>query len=161
MFCDQDDFWLPFKIEVTINKAKELETRYINRPICIHTDLATTDANFFITNKSLWKVSKVKINILEKKDFIQVFPCTTGCTMLFNNIAKEQAMPFPEKAPMHDWWIALKTVMGDGILDHINKPTILYCQHEHNVIGANSITFTYYLSRIYNIKYDEDCKISR
>lgn len=152
MFCDQDDFWLPFKIEYTLKKIQEIENKYINTPICIHTDLATTDSNFFITNKSLWKISKVKVKILEKKNFIQVFPCATGCTMLFNNLAKIKAMPFPKNVPMHDWWISLITVMNKGIIDHINKSTILYCQHDNNVVGANTISYKYYLNKISNIK---------
>lgn len=39
MFCDQDDVWLPTKVEHTLNRIKEVELSHPNLPILIHTDL--------------------------------------------------------------------------------------------------------------------------
>ena len=38
MFCDQDDIWLPYKIEVTYDKIKEEERNAPNIPLMVYTD---------------------------------------------------------------------------------------------------------------------------
>ncbi|MDD4782006.1 MAG: glycosyltransferase, partial [Tissierellia bacterium] len=43
MTCDQDDIWLPNKIELTFNKMKDVEKENSNIPILIHTDLKVVD----------------------------------------------------------------------------------------------------------------------
>jgi glycosyltransferase involved in cell wall biosynthesis len=38
MFCDQDDIWLPGKIEMTLNKIKEMESQFGQElPLLVHT----------------------------------------------------------------------------------------------------------------------------
>ena len=81
MFCDQDDLWLPNKIEQSVNLIEQLEHENHEKPICVHTDLAIADGFYNIIAKSLWDKSKINPNILEDKDYIQVFNCVTGCTM--------------------------------------------------------------------------------
>ena len=71
MFCDQDDLWLPNKINQSIHFIYNIEKENPDKPICIHTDLAVADANYNVISKSLWKLSKVKPRILENKDYIQ------------------------------------------------------------------------------------------
>ena len=152
MFCDQDDFWLPHKIEQSVYKMEILEKDHPDSPICLHTDLAVVDANYNIIKKSLWKLSKVKPRILENKDYIQVFNCVTGCTMIFNQRAKECALPMNDLAPMHDFWVAYQTLAHGGILTHIPYSTILYCQHGSNEVGANNVGISYILKKIIHIK---------
>ena len=43
MFCDQDDVWLPDKIEVSFAKMKQMEQRYGDIPLLVHTDLEVVD----------------------------------------------------------------------------------------------------------------------
>ena len=46
MFCDQDDIWLPNKIEVTLNTMKDLEAKHSTQtPIAVHSDLTLIDEN--------------------------------------------------------------------------------------------------------------------
>jgi len=147
MFCDQDDFWLPFKIEQSVQLIERLEKENFNKPICVHTDLAVADTNYNIIATSLWTQSRVIPKILEHKDFIQVFNCVTGCSMIFNRLAKKCALPMNPLAPMHDFWVAYQVLANNGILTHLPSSTILYCQHGNNVVGANKVGLQYVLNK--------------
>lgn len=151
MFCDQDDFWLPPKIQQSLDFIMSVESDNPGKPVCIHTDLAVSDAKYNVVSKSLWKQSKIKPDILENKNYIQVFNCVTGCTMMFNNRAKECAFPFNENAPMHDFWVAYQTMVHNGILTHLPVSTMLYCQHGNNTVGANDVGFRYVRNKIKGI----------
>ena len=147
MFCDQDDLWLPYKIELSVQLIEKLEKDNPQKPICVHTDLAIADTNYNIIAKSLWKQSRVIPRILEHKDFIQVFNCVTGCTMIFNRAAKKCAIPMNPYAPMHDFWVAYQVLANNGILTHLPLSTILYCQHGNNEVGANFVGWRYILKK--------------
>lgn len=148
MFCDQDDLWLPTKIQQSLDFIMSVERENPGMPVCIHTDLAVSDANYSITSKSLWKQSKIKPNYLEDINYLQVFNCVTGCTMMFNDIAKKKSFPFNEVAPMHDFWVAYQTLAHGGILTHLPLSTIIYCQHGNNEVGANDVGFRYVRNKI-------------
>ena len=153
MFCDQDDLWLPNKIEISLSTIYEEELKFPQKAICYHTDLAVCDKDYNIIFHSLWKQSKIKPKILEKFNYLQIFNCVTGCTMIFNKRAKEVSLPFNSKAPMHDWWIAYCVLKNNGILKHINKSTMLYCQHGTNEVGAINMNSRFILNKIKNIQY--------
>jgi glycosyltransferase involved in cell wall biosynthesis len=150
MFSDQDDMWLPNKISLSLRAIQEKGIG--DKPVCIYTDLAVADSNYNVISSSLWKTSKVKPYILENKYYIQVFNCVTGCTMIFNRKAKLTALPFDERAPMHDFWVAYKILEKHGILSHISDSTILYCQHGNNAVGANRVNFSYVVNKFVHIK---------
>ena len=151
-FCDHDDIWLPNKIENTRKKMKELELYNNNLPLIIHTDLKVVDEKLNFIHQSFWSLSGIKPDILEQKNYIQVFNCVTGCTMMFNHLVKKLAFPFPDNTPMHDWWLSIKTVEGGGIIKHLEDQTILYRQHSSNVVGARKIDFLYFIKKLYSLK---------
>lgn len=152
MFCDHDDLWLPNKIELSLSTIRQESLKYPNKAICIHTDLAVCDNNYNIISQSLWKQSKIKPKVLEKFKYLQLFNCVTGCTMIFNQRAKEVSLPCHKKAPMHDWWIAYCVLKNQGKLSHINKSTILYCQHGNNEVGAINVNSQFIINKIKQIK---------
>lgn len=146
MFSDQDDIWLPFKIEKTYSKIKQVETQYPQTPILIHSDLKIVNSSAQIIYNSFWKFTKIKPTILQHMSFLPVCNPCTGCTMLINNNVKELIYPIPHDAPMHDLWIAFK-VSKYGIISNVRDATILYRQHNNNSIGAKRINFKYFISR--------------
>lgn len=152
MFCDQDDLWLPYKIAQSLCFIQKLEKEFPDKPVCVHTDAAVADAQYNVVANSLWKLSRVIPNILEEINYIQVANCVTGCTMMFNRKAKEYSLPVDDLAPMHDFWVAYSTLANSGILSHINKSTMLYCQHGDNEVGANNVNFSYFKKKLYSIK---------
>ena len=45
MFCDQDDVWLPHKVETTLRKMRETEAENKERPALACSDLRVVDKN--------------------------------------------------------------------------------------------------------------------
>lgn len=138
MFCDQDDIWMPDKIQITLAKMKEMEAKYgIDRPLLVHTDMKVVDANLRVIAESCWKYQKtdpvkgISLNRL----LVQNVP--TGCTMLINKALLDLALPIPKEAIMHDWWLAL-VAAAFGQIGYIANPTLLYRQHGENVTGAKA-----------------------
>lgn len=150
-FCDHDDIWLPNKVRDSLDLMKKTELGNMMKPVIIHSDLKVVDKNLNIISNSFWKSSGIKPNYLENKNLIQVFNCVTGCTMLFNKTVKELAFPYPASIPMHDWWLAIVTLRNNGIIRHIDQPTILYRQHGSNEVGARMINFSYFIKKIRTI----------
>jgi len=138
MFCDQDDVWLPSKVEVTLAKMKEMEGMYgEDTPILVHTDLKVVDESLHVVSESLWKyqlsdpVGGSSLNRLLLQNV------ATGCTIMINRPLLDLALPIPEKAMMHDWWLAL-VAAAFGRIGHIDEATILYRQHGANDTGAKT-----------------------
>lgn len=150
-FCDHDDIWLPNKVRDSLDLMKKTELGNMMKPVIIHSDLKVVDKNLNIISNSFWKSSGIKPNYLENKNLIQVFNCVTGCTMLFNKTVKELAFPYPATIPMHDWWLAIVTLRNNGIIRHIDQPTILYRQHGSNEVGARMINFSYFIKKLKTI----------
>lgn len=135
MFCDQDDIWLPNKIELTLNAMKEAEQASPNTALLIHTDLKVVDEALNPIAESFWKLHRISPERDCRLTKIIYRNIVTGCTVMINKKAKEISMPFPPEVSIHDWWIAIN-VAKYGKITHIEAPTVLYRQHTANIIGA-------------------------
>ena len=138
MFSDQDDIWLPNKIELSINKIKSYDNTY---PLLIHTDLKVVDENLNIISDSFWKYKNIN-----PKDGLQLGNSlcqnsVTGCTVIINKALKELITSIPEQVIMHDWWISIVALIF-GKVYYITETTILYRQHSNNTLGAG-INFSF------------------
>ena len=145
MFCDQDDFWLPDKIELSVEKILQMEKQFgKNIPFLVHTDLKVVDENRNVISDSMWKfVGLQPKKILKSIYNLALCNCVTGCTILMNKKAKEVSIPFVYPVEMHDAWIAL-CVKKYGEIDFVDTPTIEYRQHEKNLYGAKPEPFSLY-----------------
>lgn len=152
MFCDEDDKWFPNKVDDSLNFLQQLEAENPGRPVCIHTDLAVCDSLYNKTHDSLWKLSRVIPSWQETPEHLLIANCVTGCTMMFNHKVKELALNMPDYVPMHDFWVAFETMKEGGVLSHLNKATMLYCQHGDNEVGANTVNAGYVARKILGIK---------
>ena len=135
MFCDHDDIWLPDKIATSILKMREVENSNPDFPILIHSDLTVIDSREDTTHSSFWCFSNLNPKLLAEFNYLGVCNGITGCTMLINKKAREVSLPFSKEARMHDAWIAL-CVSKYGKIGYVDRPTVLYRQHEFNQIGA-------------------------
>lgn len=138
MLCDQDDIWIPNKIEITLKKMLEFENRYGKEtPILIHTDLKVVDASLNeISNSSknylCANYNKTKLNNLIIQNIV------TGCTVIYNK-ALAKLILYPNGfIVMHDWWIAL-IASAFGVVNHCDEHTVLYRQHGDNSVGARNM----------------------
>tara|TARA_R110001583_G_scaffold17482_2_gene70641 strand:+ start:4637 stop:5569 length:933 start_codon:yes stop_codon:yes gene_type:complete len=136
MLSDQDDVWLKDKIVLSFNKLKELEKNTkADQPILVFSDKKIVDEQLNILNDSDYELSKLpKDWHLQTKHLLQR-NVASGCTMLFNRHLLSKAMPLPNQAFMHDWWFAL-IASYYGVIALIDKPLILYRQHNSNIIGS-------------------------
>jgi len=135
MLCDQDDVWLPEKIEKTLAKMKELESAYgVSTPLLVHTDLKVVDENLKIISPSYIKMSNksFKFNALNNMLTMNV---TAGCTIMYNRALADLVAAEPGCMVMHDWWLSF-TAAAFGKIASIEESTILYRQHSANSLGA-------------------------
>lgn len=129
-FADQDDIWLPGKLEVAVaqlNKVKDQGPKlYGGRTIII--DVCDTKIN----HSPLFKKEPSFLNAL-----VQNF--AGGNTMLFNKTAKDavQKAGSDMKLISHDWWVYLVISGIGGKVIYDPNPQVLYRDHKMNIIGSN------------------------
>ena len=132
LFCDQDDVWLPSKLELSLNKIKETERLNPELPVMIHTDLRIVDENLNTLYDSLWQWAGFDVDLNKQFNYAVMGNVFTGCTMIINRKARDFALPIHPKSSMHDEWIGL-VISKYGIVDNLKAQTILYRQHGKNV----------------------------
>jgi glycosyltransferase involved in cell wall biosynthesis len=144
MLSDQDDVWLPEKIQLSLERIKQLEEESdsvslkepLLVPLLIFTDKEIVDEQLNSISSSYFTLKNIPKNWHIKLEQLCQQNVASGCTMLFNRALLNKAMPIPEQAYMHDWWLAL-VANKCGKLELIDKPLIKYRQHDNNAIGAN------------------------
>ena len=152
MFCDQDDVWLPEKIEMSINKIKELEVESNkNIPLLVFTDLTVVDEKLNIINKSYWNYQKLIPSITNDWKKLLSQNVITGCTIIMNKKAKEVCLPFTLEMMIHDQWFGVN-VSKYGKIGYLNEQTILYRQHGNNVEGAHNYGIKYVLNKLMKLQ---------
>jgi glycosyltransferase involved in cell wall biosynthesis len=148
MFSDQDDVWLPDKIELSISGMKKLEQAKGNAlPLLVHTDLVVADGNLRPIADSLWKFQKMDPRRGNRIERIFIENVATGCTVLINRKLRDMALPIPPAAIMHDWWLAL-VAAAFGSISHLPDRTVLYRQHDTNEVGAQSWDLSYLVRKL-------------
>jgi len=151
MFCDQDDYWLPDKIQNTLTRMRELEQQYPGKPALVFSDLKVTDRKLNIIYPSYWKYTKVNPENVKNIYRLLVNNPVVGCTVMINSKVKPLVLPIPEQAVMHDWWIALN-VARKGVTGYLSQPSILYRLHDENSIGASLSDRKYYARRMLHVR---------
>lgn len=151
MFSDQDDVWLPNKIQLTLEAMKEAEQVYLDKPLLVHTDLKVVDANLNIIADSIWIYQKLFPEIGDNLNTIMARNVVAGCAMMINSKAKAVSTPIPKEAAMYDWWIAIN-VAKYGKIVPVSIASILYRQHSDNVIGVQQMSIFRLLKKLCNSK---------
>lgn len=138
-FSDQDDVWLPNKLETQVQAVHNLEKRHSNElPILVYTDLAVVDMqlksinNSFLSFQGIKNVTSEPLRILLAQNYIP------ACASAINHSLLALALPIPDNVLMHDWWIAL-CAASCGRIEFIPQAMGLYRQHHSNAVGARGI----------------------
>lgn len=137
MFCDQDDIWLPTKIERSVNLLEATEKEHSNIPIIVHTDVTVVDGNLNVLSQSYWRSAHIKPERYKSYNYLAIFCCVQGTTMLFNKLAKQVCYPLAEDVRMHDFWVATRVIKNGGLIASLYEQTVLYRQHSNNVYGVS------------------------
>lgn len=122
--ADQDDVWLPGKVE----RVKEaFRNREGERTLAVMHDAKIVDASLADSGQTFFAFrgcrTGMKENIL-KNTYI-------GCCMAFRRALLPHILPFPKEIPMHDQWIGLMAEKY-GRTELIREPLLLYRRHGEN-----------------------------
>ena len=151
MFCDQDDIWEDDKIGITLQKMKELEEEHREEALLVFSDLTIVDKSCNIIDKSMWNLQKLNPNIVYELYDLLALNVVTGCTVMINKIAQKLVLPIPPSCIEHDHWMAVN-IAKYGYISFVNKPLLLYRQHDNNTIGSTQINIYYFMSKIRELK---------
>ncbi len=151
MCCDQDDVWLPDKIERTLREMRAAQRTAGNEtelPCLVYTDLRVVDESLHEVSGSMNLYQKLSCEDT-RINHVLVQNVVTGCTMMINRRLRDMVLSLRDlnKIVMHDWWAALIAAQF-GVLRYLNEPTILYRQHGENDTGAKNISLLWDLKEV-------------
>lgn len=135
-FCDQDDVWMTDKISTLLAAVRDAEASAgSDTPILAHSDLEVVGETLEPLHKSFWQMLKIQPQIVNDGNPLLFQNHVTGCAMLGNARLREVMGQVPPKDVHHDWWAAL-VARYLGQIAIVPRPTLLYRQHQSNVVGA-------------------------
>lgn len=125
-FCDQDDVWLPDKVENAIAALREHGSQV---PLMYCSRLELVDEKLRHLGYSRIPKRVGFANALVEN-------VATGCTTVLNRAARTLVCSAPpQRAIFHDWWCYLViSAFGRVIFDE--RPGAKYRQHSSNQVGA-------------------------
>jgi len=143
-FCDQDDVWLPYKLETCLTRLQALAADApANTPCMVHADLTVVDAQLRTIHPSFVQHQRFDLAHSTALTLLSINHAT-GCAMLVNRALLQAALPLPPQAIMHDWWCALLAERAA----FIPQALLLYRQHGSNQLGAKGRTLRQRLVRV-------------
>ena len=138
MLSDQDDLWLPEKIEKSMKTLKEKNADLVFGDLEVVDEKLNTIypsfGDFMLLNRKINKyIDSYKVNYL--------YNCVTGCTILSKKEFIKDILPIPNdsKYVPHDYWMALMISLK-GRLAYMPEKYIKYRQHGNNQIGTDKIS---------------------
>ena len=132
-FCDQDDVWLPTKLETAIsNIAAHQVHRDVTLPYLYCGRTSYVSEKLEPTGISPLFVFPAKF----RNALVQSI--AGGNTMVFNQEAKLALEKVGlVNVPSHDWWLYLLVSGIGGEVYYDKVPQILYRQHDDSIVGEN------------------------
>lgn len=120
-FADQDDVWLPGKVERMMRELQSADIVISNR--------TNVDDKLNVTQEralpsDYYNRSKLRLLTLTRY---------TGCQIAITRRLRQYCLPFPPDTIVHDNWIARLAIMLNLKLTFIDEPLILYRVHGDNV----------------------------
>ena len=151
-FADQDDYWLPGKIQAAVNAIKDKKGKqlYFSNAELVDCDLKCLGRNVYKKSPRL--------------DF-ETLCCAggiLGCTTVFNAelAVAVQKKELPQKIIMHDFYMdELCLALGGSITGDLNV-YMKYRQHGANVVGVSSGIVGTVKSRIKDITKRQNISIA-
>ena len=128
-YCDQDDVWLPEKLEVLY---AEIQQKSATMSYC---DMMVVDAMGYQIASSLRDV-RPRLQYLQGENLFEQYffrNCTAGCSMLIQADIAKQAVPFPLHT-VADHWLAIWATQK-GLIAFTDIKMVKYRQHHNNQTG--------------------------
>lgn len=118
--ADQDDVWLPNKVEVMLAHLQDVDLA-----VC---DCTVVDGQLNILHSSFFDLRASGAGIVRnllRNSYL-------GCCIALRRRVLKYALPFPRSLPMHDWWLGL-IAETFGSVAFIDQPLMMYRRHAGNV----------------------------
>ncbi|HEM6309608.1 TPA: glycosyltransferase family 2 protein [Streptococcus suis] len=131
-FSDQDDVWLPDKLEVSLREAQSYPA---DQPLMVYMDLTVVNQDLQVMTESMIRSQSHHANTQLVQELTEN-TVTGGVAMINHSLA--ELWTGTEDILMHDWYLAL-LASALGKLVFIDKPGELYRQHADNVLGARTL----------------------
>jgi glycosyltransferase involved in cell wall biosynthesis len=127
-FADQDDVWLPQKLERGVaalrSAPRDEPILYCARQILVDNNLRSLGMSHPLARPAGFPAALTQ-NV------------ATGCTVMLNRpAARLVAASRPSTGTLHDWWAYLMVTAAGGRLIQDSEPVVLYRQHGSNLVGA-------------------------
>ena len=123
---DQDDIWMPNKLEVLIHA--------IGDQMLAYSDSELIEADGQLLNQ---KMSSIKNQLAYHTPIMYtVGAWAPGHAMLFKKELLDKAAPFPTLVT-HDFWLGFVATCYSTVV-YVNEPLVHYRQHTQNAIGADT-----------------------
>jgi glycosyltransferase involved in cell wall biosynthesis len=128
-FSDQDDVWLPHKLERALQFISDVSqelpllycssTTYVDHHLSVIGGSPILDASYGFSNALVQNIAG-------------------GNTMIFNRHTKTLLEKIGlVDVILHDWWLYLLVTAAGGLVYYDKESSILYRQHEGALIGSN------------------------
>jgi len=138
MFSDQDDFWLPNKVEKMMEKQKQENADLVFGDLeVVNENLETmypSYGDYMLLNRKIKKC-------INSYEYNYLYNCVTGCTILGKTSMLDKILPLPNtsKYVLHDHWIGIITGIY-GKVAYVEETYIKYRQHGNNQVGTDKIS---------------------
>lgn len=128
-FSDQDDIALPYKVQ----RAVSMLSKYSDAvPLLYFSQMQYVDEN--LNKMGMPNINSSKLTL--KNALFE--SSINGNLMFINRQALDiVTMCYPNTYSMHDWWVYV-CVSAFGMVLYDDEVTLLYRQHNHNVVGGTS-----------------------
>lgn len=131
-FCDQDDIWMPNKIEKCVEYMKKTNT------LLVATDRQIIDQNDNVICDSVRKDSKKNYDVWNTYDDITKYNIfvtyAVGMSIVMNGHFVRTTTPF-SKYTGHDKWV-LACASTEGKVGYLDKTLVQHRRHGKNVSGV-------------------------
>lgn len=127
--ADQDDIWLPNKVEKTLK-------------LLMFNDLVLSDCTVVDGHETILYDSFFRKRGSKKGFWYNLYKNSyIGCCMAFKREVLSYALPFPAHVHMHDWWIGLM-VEAKGRVYFNTEPLISYVRHGNNASPTGELGYS-------------------
>lgn len=122
--CDQDDIWLPEKLQALLDTMGEHAAAYCDSEIIDE------------QGASVHKPMSSRCNMLSTDDpaVFAAANCVSGHAMLFRRELIARALPVPD-CFYYDWWLAAVAACSGGVV-YCDRKLVSYRFHESNVTNV-------------------------
>jgi glycosyltransferase involved in cell wall biosynthesis len=134
---DQDDIWFENKIFELNKTILELEIKYPDKPVLVHSEATVVNSDLQLINKTFIGKSRGKgkglNNLLFGNSKVQ------GASVIFNSKFKNLFLPIPDEVQLYDLYASL-IIETFGIRYFLPTPLMYYRQHSNNAVGYVKIS---------------------